>query len=84
MGEDARNQTASFYKDVAEDDTNEKGIRYLDHPIEDWEPKSSSDRTGLGFAAADMLLRSLGLESLGNAVARAKLDGLLVLWHPAQ
>ena len=52
-------------------------------PIVDWEPKSSTNRTGLGFAAADMLLRSFGLESLENAVARAKLDGLLVLWHPA-
>ncbi len=54
-----------------------------DLPIEDWRPKSSRSRTGLGFAAADLLLNWLGLESLQNAVARAKLDGLLVLWHPA-
>ena len=54
-----------------------------DLPIVDWAPKSATDRTGLGFAAAP-LLRLLGLEGLENAVARAKLDGLLVLWHPAQ
>jgi protease-4 len=52
-------------------------------PIQDWEPKSSGSRTGLGFAAADTVLRSLGLDGLGDAVARAKLDGLLVLWHPS-
>lgn len=54
-----------------------------DLPIEDWKPKSSGNRTGLGFSAAEMLVHWLGLESLQNAVARAKLDGLLVLWHPA-
>jgi protease-4 len=52
-------------------------------PVEDWAPRSSTDRTGLGFAAS-FLLRSLGLENLGAAVQRAQLDGLLVLWHPAQ
>ena len=54
-----------------------------DLPIVDWKPRSSTDRTGLGFAAG-WLLRGLGLESLERAVAQAKLDGLLVLWHPAQ
>jgi len=52
-------------------------------PIADWAPKSATDRTGLGFAVGPVL-RLLGLEGLENAVARAKLDGLLVLWHPAQ
>ncbi len=52
-------------------------------PIADWAPKSATGRTGLGFAAGPVL-RFLGLEGLENAVARAKLDGLLVLWHPAQ
>lgn len=54
-----------------------------DLPIVDWKPKSPAGRTGLGFAAG-WLLRGLGLESLEKAVAQAKLDGLLVLWHPAQ
>jgi protease-4 len=68
-------------KAVAWLETEKKLVK--DMPIADWEPRSSSDRTGLGFAAADIVLRSLGLEGLENAVARAKLDGLLVLWHPA-
>lgn len=53
-------------------------------PIVDWKPKTGSDPTGLGFAALDAVLRSFGLQGLENAVARAQLDGLLVLWHPAQ
>jgi protease-4 len=53
-------------------------------PIENWEPKSTANRSGFGFAVADMVLRSFGLEGLENAVASARLDGLLVLWHPAQ
>lgn len=52
-------------------------------PLVDWAPPSVTDTTGLGFAAGP-LLRLLGFEGLENAVARAKLDGLLVLWHPAQ
>ena len=51
--------------------------------VVDWEPKSERSPTGLGFASG-FLLRALGLESLEKAVAQAKLDGLLVLWHPAQ
>ncbi|MFN4143778.1 signal peptide peptidase SppA [Aestuariivirga sp.] len=51
-------------------------------PIVDWEPRRSST-AGLGFSAADIVLRALGLEGLKAAAERAKLDGLLVLWHPA-
>lgn len=51
--------------------------------IVDWAPRNINDPTGFGFSAANMLLKALGLESLGAGVARAKLDGLLVLWHPA-
>lgn len=51
-------------------------------PIEDWEPRKSSTTTGFGFASG-WALRALGLESLREAAERAKLDGLLVLWHPA-
>jgi protease-4 len=57
----------------------------LDSKLEivDWAPKAATDPTGLGFAAADGVLKALGLEGLRSAAERAKLDGLLVLWHPA-
>ena len=51
--------------------------------IVDWKPQLPSDPTGFGFSAADTLLKALGLGNLRNSVERAKLDGLLVLWHPA-
>jgi protease-4 len=53
-------------------------------PIRDWKPEGSGERMGLGFAAADIVLKSLGLQGLQAAAERARLDGLLVLWHPAQ
>ncbi|MEI7600950.1 MAG: signal peptide peptidase SppA [Aestuariivirga sp.] len=53
-------------------------------PIRDWKPEGSGEGTGLGFAAADIVLKSLGLQGLQEAAQRAQLDGLLVLWHPAQ
>ena len=40
--------------------------------------------TGLGFSAADLILKSLGLNGFQEAAQRAQLDGLLVLWHPAR
>jgi len=52
-------------------------------PVNDWRPRSEGGATGLGFAATDLVLRSLGLEGLRSAAERAQLDGLLVLWHPA-
>jgi protease-4 len=52
--------------------------------IVDWAPSRTGDATGFGFAAAAAVLRALGLEGLADGAARAKLDGLLVLWHPAQ
>ena len=52
--------------------------------IVDWEPRSDSDGADFGFAAADLLLGALGLEGLRAGAQRAKLDGLLVLWHPAR
>ena len=61
----------------------EKGIA-SGLPVHDWKPRSSADPTGLGFAAADIVLKSLGLKSLQAAAERAQLDGLLVLWHPAR
>lgn len=54
-----------------------------DLEIVDWVPKTPRGSTGFGFAAADLALRALGLEGLRAGAERAKLDGLLVLWHPA-
>ena len=51
--------------------------------IVDWVPKRQSNSTGFGFAAADIVLRAIGLQGLASGIERAKLDGLLVLWHPA-
>ena len=43
-----------------------------------------ANRTGLRLRRRRHRARALGLEGLENAVAEsAKLDGLLVLWHPA-
>ena len=52
-------------------------------PVEDWEPKKPGGTTGFGFAAG-WALRALGLEGFREMAERAQLDGLLVLWHPAQ
>ena len=54
-----------------------------DLEIVDWKPRSASGTTGLGFAAADLVLQALGFEGLRAGVERARLDGLLVLWHAA-
>jgi protease-4 len=54
-----------------------------DLKIVDWSPRNPADPTGLGFTALDGVLRLLGLEPLRSAAERARLDGLLVLWHPA-
>ncbi|MFO1033453.1 MAG: S49 family peptidase [Hyphomicrobiales bacterium] len=52
------------------------------------EPPADKDRPrfniSLGRAALDWLGAQLGLSGLGAAADRQKLDGLLVLWHPAQ
>jgi protease-4 len=52
-------------------------------PVEDWEPRRDPGATGLGFASG-WALRALGLEGFQETAERAQLDGLLVLWHPAQ
>jgi len=38
----------------------------------------------LGSSIADTLLDATGLAGLSQMAERGKLDGLLVLWHPAQ
>lgn len=53
-------------------------------PIRDWKPASEGEGLGLGFTAADLILKSLGLKGFQEAAQRAQLDGLLVLWHPAR
>jgi protease-4 len=50
--------------------------------IVDWELPTNTDPTGLGFSIADRVLQAMGLGGFGQGAARAKLDGLLVLWHP--
>jgi protease-4 len=53
-------------------------------PVRDWRPESERQGLGLGFSAADLILKSLGLQGFQEAAQRAQLDGLLVLWHPAR
>lgn len=53
-------------------------------PVRDWKAESDGEGLGLGFSAADLILKSLGLKGFQEAAQRAQLDGLLVLWHPAQ
>ncbi|HUR44106.1 MAG TPA: signal peptide peptidase SppA, partial [Aestuariivirga sp.] len=49
----------------------------------DWELSVNTDLTGLGFSIADGVLEALGLSGLRQRAESTKLDGLLVLWHPA-
>ena len=48
----------------------------------DWRGPSDSGATGLGFSVANTALKVLGFEGLRRQVESARLDGLLVLWHP--
>jgi protease IV len=61
-----------------------KSEKKLDSGLEvvDWKARSVTEAAGFGFAAADLVLQALGLEGLRATANRAKLDGLLVLWHP--
>ncbi len=45
----------------------------------DWDKADRGGVTGFGFAIGDRILGQFGL---GDMSERAKLDGLLVLWHP--
>ncbi len=56
----------------------EKGLK-----VTDWSPAAALDPTGFGFSSvASGLLRIFGLATLAQRADAAKLDGLLVLWHP--
>jgi protease-4 len=49
----------------------------------DWALPVNTDLTGLGFSVADGVLKAVGLSGLRQRAEIAKLDGLLVLWHPS-
>jgi protease-4 len=54
-----------------------------DLPVNDWAPAAALGPTGLGYSSlASGFLRLFGLETLAQKADAAKLDGLLVLWHP--
>jgi protease IV len=53
-----------------------------DMAVIDWRNPLSADPTGLGFSIANTVLKVLGFEGLRRQVESARLDGLLVLWHP--
>ena len=50
----------------------------------DWAPPKPFAERVLGSSIADSLLDATGLTGLRQMAERAKLDGLLVLWHPAR
>ncbi len=47
-----------------------------------WFNPVNADPTGLGFSVVNTVLKALGFEGLRRQVESARLDGLLVLWHP--
>ncbi|MFT3988916.1 signal peptide peptidase SppA [Aestuariivirga sp.] len=51
-------------------------------PVLDWSAKSNSESSGLGFSIANGVIRALGFEGFRERAESARLDGLLVLWHP--
>ncbi len=53
-----------------------------DMEIVDWANPVNADPAGLGFSIANIILKTLGFEGLKRQVEAARLDGLLVLWHP--
>ena len=53
-----------------------------DIEIIDWRSAQNASATGLGFSVANIVLKALGFEGLRRQVESARLDGLLVLWHP--
>lgn len=53
-----------------------------DMAIVDWRNPLNADPAGLGFSVANIVLKTLGFEGLRRQVESARLDGLLVLWHP--
>ena len=52
--------------------------------VSDWAPAGAGELSGLGFSIGRGMARAFGLEGLADRAAIHKLDGLLVLWHPAR
>ena len=50
--------------------------------VVNWANPVNTDPTGLGFSIANIVMKALGFEGLKRQVESARLDGLLVLWHP--
>jgi protease IV len=48
-----------------------------------WQPPKTWQEQWFGTSSSSFILRGLGLERLSQSVESAKLDGLLVLWHPS-
>ncbi len=53
-----------------------------DLKVVNWANPVNVDPTGLGFSIANIVLKALGFDGLKQQVEGARLDGLLVLWHP--
>jgi protease-4 len=51
--------------------------------VVEWAVPDNSGSSGLGFSAAKLVLRALGLGSYIGQASGVELDGLLALWHPA-
>ncbi|WP_181700814.1 signal peptide peptidase SppA [Chthonobacter albigriseus] len=58
----------------------ERGVT-ADLPVEDWKPRSATDRLGLGSRAVLAAGRAVGLD-LSFLVTVPTLDGLVSVWHP--
>jgi protease-4 len=54
-----------------------------DTEVLDWALPINTSLTGLGFSIGDGVLKAMGLSGLRQRAESAKLDGMLVLWHPA-
>jgi protease-4 len=50
--------------------------------VVDWKPAPSLETGILGLSLSAALGRLLGFDAIADRVGRAKLDGLLALWHP--
>jgi protease-4 len=54
-----------------------------DLEVVEWKPSEDGASAGLGFSAARLALKLLGLEALAGRADSVELDGLVALWHPA-
>jgi protease-4 len=54
-----------------------------DLEVVEWKPTEEGGSGGLGFSAARLALKLIGLEALAARADSVELDGLVALWHPA-